>query len=115
MNHTESFDLSTAVERRLDELNDIFKTMRWLEFTHALTPQERDLTDYQMLINDLAAGARKLAQELATASQPGDIPATLAAGDFPAPIHDVLAVTPATPASEPPRDGHTRSSNRVNR
>jgi hypothetical protein len=113
MTNAAHFDLSTAVERGLDELNEIFKTMRWLEFTHALNPHERDLADYQMLIDDLAAGACKLAQELATASQPGDIPATLAAGDFPAPIHDVLVVSPVTPASEPPRDGHTRSSNRV--
>jgi hypothetical protein len=114
MNDAESFDLSTAVERRLDELNDIFKAMRWLEFTHELTPHERDLPDYEMLIDDLAAGAHRLTQELTTASRTDNTPAALAASDFPTAIQDALTISPATP-TETRGNTTSRPSNHITR
>ncbi|MBO2447134.1 hypothetical protein J4573_08555 [Actinomadura barringtoniae] len=97
-------NISERLERGVNELKEIFTNMRDLEFTHVIDPTARDLTDYTMLVDDLAATLQQLTSALQAEDPQHITPATLAARDFPPskPAHPAPPDTPAEPPTNSP-------------
>jgi hypothetical protein len=102
-------NISERLERGVNELTEIFKHMRDLEFTHIIDPTARDITDYTMLVDDMAATLHQLTSVLKAEELQHIHPATLAANDRPEIGHG--RQTSASPV-EPPANSPSSHAER---
>ncbi|MFD0690952.1 hypothetical protein [Actinomadura fibrosa] len=108
MSTRNKLDVSTYVRHEMKNLNDIYDNLRALENGHMTEPSDDNLSDYDMLVDDLEATLQNLLRALNRA-RPNLEPPEPAKDDFPTPLSGSLSTTaqPTRPRQQRPA-GHER-------